>query len=192
MLIAAASVVISLGLAPVITLATELIVGSAPPEQAGAATGTSETSGELGGALGIAILGSIGVAVYRTESRSCSRPGSRGGGRRGADTLGGALAIAQSLPGDLGAALVAAAQMAFVDALHFVAAVAAILAAATASSRRPRSGTCLLGQSRHRRKDPVPRLSRQPSEAGRCRISGVGSVTAVNGARCAPEPMEES
>jgi DAACS family dicarboxylate/amino acid:cation (Na+ or H+) symporter len=37
-------------------------VGSAPPEQAGAATGMSETSGELGGALGIAILGSIGTA----------------------------------------------------------------------------------------------------------------------------------
>src|SRR5688572_28336251 len=66
-LIVAASLVISLGLAPVITLATELIVGSAPPEQAGAATGMSETSGELGGALGIALLGSLGTAVYRSE-----------------------------------------------------------------------------------------------------------------------------
>ena len=36
-------------------------------EQAGAATGMSETSGELGGALGIAILGSVGTAVYRAE-----------------------------------------------------------------------------------------------------------------------------
>ncbi|MGH2489496.1 MAG: MFS transporter, partial [Candidatus Limnocylindria bacterium] len=65
-IIVVASVVLSLALAPVITLATELIVGSAPPEQAGAATGISETSGELGGALGIAILGSLGTAVYRT------------------------------------------------------------------------------------------------------------------------------
>ena len=82
-LIAAASVVISLGLAPVITLATELIVGSAPPEQAGAATGMSETSGELGGALGIAILGSIGIAVYRTEIAELLPSGipARGGGR---------------------------------------------------------------------------------------------------------------
>ena len=62
-LIVAASIVIDLGLAPVVTLATELIVGSAPPEQAGAATGVSETSGELGGALGIAVLGSIGPAA---------------------------------------------------------------------------------------------------------------------------------
>ncbi len=66
-LIAVASTVISVGLGPVITLATELIVGSAPPEQAGAATGISETSGELGGALGIAILGSLGTAVYRSR-----------------------------------------------------------------------------------------------------------------------------
>ena len=66
-LIAVASTIISVGLGPVITLATELIVGGGPPEQAGAATGISETSGELGGALGIAILGSIGTAVYRAE-----------------------------------------------------------------------------------------------------------------------------
>jgi MFS transporter, DHA2 family, multidrug resistance protein len=134
LLISAASVVISLGLAPVITLATELIVGSAPPEQAGAATGMSETSGELGGALGIALLGSLGVAVYRTEIEELLPSGIPAEAVDAArDTLGGAVAIAQTLPGDLGAALVLAAQTAFVDALHFVAAVAAVLAVATAA-----------------------------------------------------------
>ena len=64
-LLIAASILVSLGLAPVFGLTTELIVGSAPPEKAGAASGISETGAELGGALGIAILGSIGVAVYR-------------------------------------------------------------------------------------------------------------------------------
>ncbi|MDQ2690235.1 MAG: MFS transporter, partial [Chloroflexota bacterium] len=59
-LIVVASVVISLGLSPVFIATTELIVGSAPPERAGAASGISETGSELGGALGIAILGSIG------------------------------------------------------------------------------------------------------------------------------------
>ncbi len=128
-LIVVASIVIDLGLAPVITLATELIVGSAPPEQAGAATGVSETSGELGGALGIAILGSIGTAVYRTgvaDSLPSGIPAEVADAAR--DTLGGAVAIAQTLPDELGAALVAAARIAFLDALHFVAAVAAILA----------------------------------------------------------------
>jgi DHA2 family multidrug resistance protein-like MFS transporter len=58
-----ASVIISLGLAPVFGLTSELIVGSAPPERAGAASGISETGAELGGALGLALLGSIGVAI---------------------------------------------------------------------------------------------------------------------------------
>ena len=123
----------SLGLAPVITLATELIVGSAPPEQAGAATGMSETSGELGGALGIAILGSVGTAVYRTEVGDLLPTGIPAEVANAArDTLGGALAIAQTLSDSLGAALVAAAQTAFVDAIHFVAAVSAVGAIVTA------------------------------------------------------------
>ncbi len=132
-LIVVASIVISLGLAPVITLATELIVGSAPPEQAGAATGMSETSGELGGALGIALLGSLGTAVYRTEVAKSLPPGIPAEAADAAlDTLGGALAIAQTLPDELGTALVAAAQVAFIDAFHFVAAVATVGAVVTA------------------------------------------------------------
>ncbi len=132
-IIVLASIVISLGLAPVITLATELIVGSAPPEQAGAATGMSETSGELGGALGIALLGSLGTAVYRSEiadSLPSGIPAEVAGAAQ--DTLGGALAVAQTLPEALGAALVAVSQAAFMDALHFVAGVATILAVVTA------------------------------------------------------------
>jgi DHA2 family multidrug resistance protein-like MFS transporter len=132
-LIVVASIVISLGLAPVVTLATELIVGSAPPEQAGAATGMSETSGELGGALGIAILGSVGTAVYRTEvadTLPSDLPAEVVDAAR--DTLGGALAIAQTLPEELGTALVAAAQVAFIDAIHFVAAVSTVGAVVTA------------------------------------------------------------
>ena len=61
-------VVYSLGLAPVFTLATDLIVGSAPPERAGAASAISETGSELGGALGIALLGSLATAVYGREA----------------------------------------------------------------------------------------------------------------------------
>ena len=132
-IIVLASIVISLGLAPVITLATELIVGSAPPEQAGAATGMSETSGELGGALGIALLGSLGTAVYRTEiadTLPAEIPAEVVAAAQ--DTLGGALAVAETLPETLGAALVAVSQAAFMDALHFVAAVATVLAVLTA------------------------------------------------------------
>ena len=62
-------VVLSLGLAPLFTLAADLAVGSAPPERAGAASGISETSSELGGALGLAILGTVGDGRLPRPSR---------------------------------------------------------------------------------------------------------------------------
>ena len=42
--------------------------GAAPPERAGAASAISETGSELGGALGIALLGSLATAVYGREA----------------------------------------------------------------------------------------------------------------------------
>ncbi len=83
-LVVAGSVVFSLGLSPVAGMATELIVGAAPPERSGAASAISETSSELGGALGIAVLGSIGTAVYRGRMEDAvpsGVPGTGGGGR---------------------------------------------------------------------------------------------------------------
>lgn len=57
----------SIGFAPVVTMATDLVIGSAPPERAGAASAISETSAEFGGATGMAVLGSLGTAVYRSS-----------------------------------------------------------------------------------------------------------------------------
>ena len=59
------TLLMSLGLAPVVTLVNEVILTSAPPERAGAASAVSETSAELSAALGIALLGSLGMALYR-------------------------------------------------------------------------------------------------------------------------------
>ena len=63
-LVALGMVVQSVGMAPLFTLTNDLIIGSAPPERAGAASGISETASELGGALGIALFGSLATAVY--------------------------------------------------------------------------------------------------------------------------------
>ena len=123
------SVVFAFGLAPVFTLATDLIVGSAPAERAGAASAISETAAELGGALGIAILGVIGTAVYRGHVTGEIPPGAATASR---DTLGGAVAAAGQLPGDLGAALLSAARDAFSQGLHVVAAISAGVALASA------------------------------------------------------------
>jgi MFS transporter, DHA2 family, multidrug resistance protein len=63
-------VLFSLGLAPVFASMTEIIVSAAPPDRAGIAAGLSETSSELGGALGIAMLGSLALAVFQAASPS--------------------------------------------------------------------------------------------------------------------------
>ncbi|MBF9195538.1 MFS transporter [Microvirga terrestris] len=60
-----ASMLVGIGFVPVVLTTTGLIVGTAPPEQAGSASAISETSAEFGGALGVALLGSLGTLVYR-------------------------------------------------------------------------------------------------------------------------------
>jgi DHA2 family multidrug resistance protein-like MFS transporter len=122
------SVVFALGVAPVGTLASDIIVGIAPPERAGAASGISETSAELGGALGIAVLGSIGTAVYRSEVAGAV-PGDipPAVAEAARDTLGGAVATAKELPDPLGAELLDTAREAFTQALQLTAITSAAI-----------------------------------------------------------------
>jgi MFS transporter, DHA2 family, multidrug resistance protein len=61
----ASSMIMGIGFVPVILTTTGLIVGTAPPERAGSASAISETSAEFGGALGVAILGSLATLFYR-------------------------------------------------------------------------------------------------------------------------------
>jgi DHA2 family multidrug resistance protein-like MFS transporter len=122
----AGSVVLSLGLAPVFALGTDMIVGAAPAEKAGAASAISETGNELGGALGIAILGSVGTAVYRSRVSEAVPSGVPSGAADAArDTLGAAVAAAEGLPDRLGSALLGASREAFAEALHLTAATSA-------------------------------------------------------------------
>ncbi|MFK0384374.1 MFS transporter [Agrobacterium sp. NPDC090273] len=65
-----ASTLIGLGFVPVILTTTGLIIGTAPPERAGSASAISETSAEFGGALGVALLGSLGTVIYRMSLSS--------------------------------------------------------------------------------------------------------------------------
>jgi len=120
------SVIFSLGLAPVFTLAADMMVGTAPPERAGAAAAISETSSELGGALGIAVLGAIGTAVYRrqvADAVPASVPPEAADAAR--DTLGGALAAGQQLPSPSAAVLLDAAREAFTQGLRLAATLSA-------------------------------------------------------------------
>ncbi|MEU8184172.1 MFS transporter [Micromonospora sp. NPDC049047] len=121
------------GLVMVMSLVTELVLGAAPPEQAGVASALTESSSELGGALGMAILGSVGAAVYRREVLDGLPAGLPADARDAArETLGGALAVAHGLPTDLADTVLHAARVAFTDGLQLaaLAALAAMLVGA--------------------------------------------------------------
>jgi MFS transporter, DHA2 family, multidrug resistance protein len=156
-LLVTGSVVFSLALAPVDTLATDLAVGAAPPERAGAASALSETSAEFGGALGIAILGVVGTSVYRSRMADTlpgGIPPETAASAR--DTLGGAVAAAGRLPAELGHALLGAAREAFTQGLHLAFAISAAASI----------GVALLAviRLRHLRPDAEPEAQLDPEQ----------------------------
>ncbi|ASR33761.1 MFS transporter [Prauserella marina] len=127
-LLVAGSTAIAVGVGSAIALATDLVVASAPPERAGAASAISETGTEFGGALGMAVLGSIGVAVYRSGLEDTLPDGVPDAAASAAsDTLGGAMAVAEGLPAPLGGQLADAAATAYVSGLHVTVLVGAVV-----------------------------------------------------------------
>ena len=121
---------VGLGAGIALTLTSALVVEAVEPERAGAASAVSETSYELGGALGVAVLGTLTTAVYRaTVDTTGLADGSAAAVR---DTLGGAVVVSKDLPAPLGADVLGSAQQAFVAGAHAAAAVTAVLMVLTA------------------------------------------------------------
>jgi DHA2 family multidrug resistance protein-like MFS transporter len=133
--VVAATTLMALALSPVFTLTTDIIVGSAPPARAGAAAAISETGAEFGGVLGIAVLGSIGIAVYRgAMDRAVPQEVPAEAAASARDTLGGALAAAAELPDRLGAALLGSGRDAFVQGFETIVLICALLSLAGAAA----------------------------------------------------------
>jgi DHA2 family multidrug resistance protein-like MFS transporter len=130
-----------IGIAPMGTLTTDIVMSTAPPQRAGAASGISETSFELGGALGIALLGSFVTALYRSATSGMA-PIANVNIAPAKETLAGAVAVARDLPPEIGRPLLELARAAFVGAFTqaaFVAAAFCVIAAflSLAFLRRP-------------------------------------------------------
>ncbi|WP_225726918.1 MULTISPECIES: MFS transporter [unclassified Nocardia] len=100
------------GGAIVVTLATEAVVSQVPEDRAGAASAISETGSQLGAALGIAILGSIGTIAYRLRV-SVPSGLSADAADAARQTLAGARQVAGSLPAEIGGPLLDNARAAF-------------------------------------------------------------------------------
>jgi DHA2 family multidrug resistance protein-like MFS transporter len=117
-----------LGGAPVGALGMGLIVGSAPPEKAGQASSISETNLDFGMAMGVALMGSVGVAVYRNDLADTMPAGlSTEAIGTAMNTLAGARSAAAELPGTPGDSLLVAAREAFANGVSTASIAAAAI-----------------------------------------------------------------
>lgn len=119
----------SLGFGLTFAINTALIVGSVPPERAGVASAVTETGVQLGGALGIAVLGSLGMTIYRNRVTAALPPDFPPTAAAAQETLGTAIVQAAQLPAATGALLAEAARNAFTLGLQMLALIAALVLA---------------------------------------------------------------
>ncbi|WP_457098765.1 MFS transporter [Microbacterium sp. P5_E9] len=138
----AAFMALGIGIGMAETVSNELILSSAPPDKAGAASAVSETAYELGAVLGTSVLGGLLTALYRLNLQlPAGIPAEAADAAR--ETLAGAVHAADTVGGELGTAIRDAAARAFdggvtVTALIGAAlvAVAAVIAAVTLRGAR--------------------------------------------------------
>lgn len=135
-LVLAGAGVLAAGIVTVMSQLMDLGLSTAPLDKAGAASSLLETGAEFGGALGMAVLGSIGTAVYRHDIPASSPAAAH-------ETLGGALAVAQQLPARTGDALATVAREAYTHGMQAaaIAGLAVSLGAAVLAARALRGVT---------------------------------------------------
>lgn len=120
------------GMALSATPVTTLMIAAIPASRAGVASAINNTARELGGALGVAILGSVAAPIYSAHVADVARvlPSHAAEAVRG--SLTGASLVASHLPGPAAATLASVARGAFVDGMTLAALVGAAMALAGA------------------------------------------------------------
>ncbi len=133
-----ASVVVAVGMGLAITPATESIMGSLPSAQSGVGSAMNDTTRELGGALGVAVMGSITATIFKSQLRLGALPAIDAASAR--SSLGAAVTIGSRATPDIGGPLVRSARHAFLigaDRATLVAAFAALVGAAVSAIYLP-------------------------------------------------------
>ncbi len=111
----------SFGSSPVLLFTTGMLINSAPPEKAGSAAALSETSNELGGALGIAVLGSLGTFLYQrklNQSGAASSDNELFVAFQG--TLENAISYVQKLPSEISNSMIKIVHDAYIQSFEVV------------------------------------------------------------------------
>jgi MFS transporter, DHA2 family, multidrug resistance protein len=113
---------------PLVSLGTNLVVGAAPPEKAGSSSSMAQTANEAGASLGVALLGSLGTAVYANEMADRMPANVPADAANAAsENVATAVAVGESLPGDVGGSLIAVARDAYSDGMGVFATVSAVV-----------------------------------------------------------------
>jgi EmrB/QacA subfamily drug resistance transporter len=124
-LVAAVLLTMGIGMGLAMAPATDSVMGSLPLAKASVGSAMNDTTRMVGGALGVAILGSLLSSGYSSavEPATASLPAPAA--EAASDSLGGALAVASQVGGATGRALTESAQTAFVSGMNGAAIVAA-------------------------------------------------------------------
>jgi hypothetical protein len=113
--------------------ATESIMGSLPAAKAGVGSAVNDTVREVGGALGVAVLGSVLASQYTGAISTTTAALPAGASHAASDSLGGAVVVAQQIGGTTGASLLEAARVAYLDGFGLALTIAAVVAATGAA-----------------------------------------------------------
>jgi EmrB/QacA subfamily drug resistance transporter len=126
-------VIMGTGIALTWAPTTDAIMGSLPPAKAGVGSAVNDTVREVGGALGVAVLGSVLASQYTGAIADTTATLPPEAAHTAGDSLGGAVLVAQQLGGGAGAAVLDAARAAYVDGFGLALTIAAVVAAAGAA-----------------------------------------------------------
>jgi EmrB/QacA subfamily drug resistance transporter len=123
-------ILIGIGSGLVIPSATGSVMGSLPEEHTGVGSATNGTFLQVGGALGVAVVGSLLSTRYDDRLSSALAPYPVPSGVRDTilGSLGGALAVAQRVGGATGQALAHEARTAFISGMDLGLATGAVVA----------------------------------------------------------------
>ena len=115
---AAVRLLLGVGVGLAMAPATESIMGSLPLGKAGVGSAVNDTTRQTGGAIGIAVIGSLFAAFYHHFTSAAGKlPGNTAAAVH--DSVGSALVAAAKLPAAQAAVVEHAARGAFVDAMRY-------------------------------------------------------------------------
>ncbi len=122
---------IGVGVGLTMAPSTESVMGSLPRGDAGVGSATSDTSMQIGGALGVGVLGTVLNLRYQAFMTPllAHLPIPAGIDKVILGSIGGALAVAERAPGNSGDALARAARQGFVSGMDLGFIVAAVVVA---------------------------------------------------------------